>query len=340
MLAAGLERALIVDEVALDEPLLAFDAERGGLVLSGTKLSIEKDDETHLIIENFSISANPEAVLDKFIFAPHTFEAENVTAIFLAENIQRTENIQRAANAANQPSSETTDKADTANKADTADKVETTDKTETASEAETADKTETASEAETADKAERKDKVETANEFDPAAAFSALQNRLAQTHFIGGKGRSYLNYLQTAKLPNVTLAFRDYNNKGDKIWHSTGSYILFDKLNGKINASLHFELYSGRERSVLDFTLSQPFAESGEALLRVNNIRLSSLGLFFPSLPFLAQANVPVNGAIAFFTNAEGAFTAGATDLQLSKGTIHIGDEDTALRTAKTHAKV
>ncbi|MDD9798447.1 MAG: hypothetical protein OXT03_05010, partial [Alphaproteobacteria bacterium] len=178
MLAAGLERALIVDEVTVDEPLLAFDAERGGLVLSGTKLSIEKDDETHLIIENFSISANPEAVLDKFIFAPHTFEAENVTAIFLAENIQRTENIQRAANAANQPSNETADtedKVETTDKADTASEAETadTDKAETADKAETKDKTETASEAETADKAERKDKVETANEFDPAAAFSA-----------------------------------------------------------------------------------------------------------------------------------------------------------------------
>ncbi|MDD9841512.1 MAG: AsmA-like C-terminal domain-containing protein, partial [Alphaproteobacteria bacterium] len=274
-------RVCVADAVALDEPLLAFDAKRGGLVLSGTKLSIEKNNETHLLIENFSISASPEAVLDKFIFAPHTLEAENVTAIFLAENIQRTGQIA----------------------------IQT------------------------------EDKVETANEFDPAAAFSALQNRLAQTHFIG-RGRDYLDYLQTIKLPNVTLAFRDYNDKDDKIWHSAGSYILFDRLNDKINANLHFELHSGRERSVLEFTLSQPFAESGEALLRVNNIRLSTLGLFLPNLPFLAQADVPVNGAIAFFTNAEGAFIAGATDFQLSKGTIQIGDEVLAVRTAKMQAKV
>lgn len=286
VLVAGIERVFGADEVVLDEPLLAFDAKRGGLVLSGTQLSIEKNNETHLIIENFSVSASPEAVLDKFIFAPHTVEAENVTAIFLAENIQRT----------NEPAIET------------------------------------------------EDKVETANEFDPAAAFSALQNRLAQTHFMGGagRGRGYLDYLQTVKLPNVTLAFRDYNdnNKDDKIWHSTGSYILFDRLHDKINASLHFELYSGRERSVLEFTLDQPFAESGEALLRVNNIRLSSLAVFSPNLPFLAQADVPVNGAIAFFTNAEGAFIAGATDFQLSKGTIQIGDEVLAVRTAKMQAKV
>jgi len=62
ILVAGIERMFAADEVALDEPLLSFDAKRGVLVLSGTQLSIEKNNETHLIIENFSVSMSHEAV--------------------------------------------------------------------------------------------------------------------------------------------------------------------------------------------------------------------------------------------------------------------------------------